>query len=205
MTITHDMKTNSLFTFSGLFLFCHLTLMGQYTSGDGDGYQSVHFLGTLNGHEMNHAFGGTSDGFGRSGRSGILANSDASIPYKSGDGDGFASSFFQGTLNGHDLAGMFGGGTSDGFCLASESGPIPDANGMTILNCVQTYSIATGNPLSGTEDRNIIYQAVNLIESNQLVTAGAAVAYRAGQAVHLLDGFQISSGAMLVAYLNGCE
>lgn len=71
-------------------------------------------------------------------------------------------------------------------------------------SCVSEFSFANGNPLTGIQNSNADYETNGIIESNQAIVQPAEVEYDSGTSIELLEGFEVRTGAVFTAFIDGC-
>jgi len=76
--------------------------------------------------------------------------------------------------------------------------------GMNDCSCPLEYSTTNGNKLAGTQNTDATFESFGQIQSSQVITDNADLAYDSATFIQLESGFEILSGASLHIFINGC-
>lgn len=76
--------------------------------------------------------------------------------------------------------------------------------GLNDCSCPLEYSSTNGNKLTGTQNTSIDFESFGQIQSSQIISNDSQVDYDSGTLISLDIGFEVISGSMLHAYIDGC-
>lgn len=71
--------------------------------------------------------------------------------------------------------------------------------------CPTAYSTANGNMLTGIQATNASFETSGILQSNQILQSPTEVTYDAGDFIQLLPGFEVQSGTLFHAFIEGCQ
>jgi len=95
----------------------------------------------------------------------------------------------------------------DGYqyrCIVSNAmGRVITIEVQLFIDCSATC--LTNIELTGIEDSSLHVEASSHIISNQLILSNAEVTYKAGNEITMLYNFEVKSGAIFNAFIDGCE
>jgi len=77
-------------------------------------------------------------------------------------------------------------------------------NNFCELDCPPSYSGANNNLLTGTQSTDADYETDGVLQSNQVIIGQSTVDYDSGISIDLLQPFEVKSGSVFHAFIDGC-